>query len=163
MIVRKMLTLSFFILVLFLLVGCGPIILPDLSTNFVGGGYLPSAEDPASKANFGFRFDGTVEPARIHGTYHDRSAGVNLRFTGVIEFISGTGDPLPCMAATLNYAPLGPGENGEGTLEMYACDGEVEDITDDDALGINILTGPFESRPMRPSPSWNRLRPVNGS
>ena len=142
----KYLTLILIMLSLFFLAGCGPIIYEDLSTNFVGGGTIPSAADTSKKATFGFRFDGTVDPARIHGTYHDKPAGVSLRFTGVVHFWSGEGEVVPCMAATLNYIPLGIGNGDGGTLDLTACDGGIEgngDTTEDDAIYIKINTGPF--------------------
>ena len=139
----KNLSIILIMLSLFFLAGCGPIIIDDFSTNFVGGGKLTSAGDPSKIATFGFRFDGTVIPARIHGTYHDKSEDVSLRFTGVVDFLSGEGEVVPCMAAYLNYIPLGTGIDDEGTLYLAACDGGYGDITEDDAIHILIETGPF--------------------
>ena len=134
----KYLTLILIILSLLFLAGCA-----DLSTNFVGGGTLPSAADASKKATFGFRFDGTVDPARIHGTYHDKPADVSLRFTGVVSYLFGEGEVVPCMSATLNYIPLGIGNGVGGTLELTACDGGIVGITEDDAIHIIIKSGPF--------------------
>jgi hypothetical protein len=139
--IRKILTLSLVVIGLLFLAGCE---WDDLSTNFVGGGFIPSAEDPARKATFGFRFDGTVEPARIHGTYHDEAANVKLRFTGAIDFVFGEENPVPCMAAVLSYVPIGPEPSEEGQLDLVACDGGIEGVTDDDAISISITSGPFE-------------------
>lgn len=124
-----------------LMAACGPIEFPDLSSNFVGGGTLASAAEEGARANFGFRFDGRVTPAKIHGTYHDPAAGVKLRFNGVISFIDGEGDSYPCMVAALSYVALGR-NGGEGGLELAACDGGIAELTDD-ALFITINSGPF--------------------
>jgi hypothetical protein len=117
---------------IFLISACGPIV--DFSLKFSGGGYIPSAENPDEKAIFGFHYDGTTEPFKIHGTYNDKEAGVHIRFSEVVGVATGTGDQVPCMAAELVYDPVGGTPNGE-RVGVLACD----DVSHDDLTELNPL------------------------
>ena len=148
---RSTLLLSLITLGVIFITACIPPF-PDFSLRYSGGGFMASAVDPGEKANFGFHYDGTTEPPKIHGTYHDKAAGVRIRFTGVVQAYSGDGDPNKCMVAEILYKPLG-NKLIDGMGGVVACDkvneGEIPvggsecESYPCDFLAIIIATGQY--------------------
>jgi hypothetical protein len=116
----KLLLGSLILICLILITSCTP--LPDFSQKFSGGGHIPSAVDPEKKANFGFHYDGTKDPPKLHGTYHDKAADISIRFSEVVTtYENQDGAPSKCMVAEFNFEPLGSNIDG-GLAGILACD-----------------------------------------
>lgn len=118
-------------LVLLFTIGCGE--------SVRGGGWLPSAFDPSTKANFGFHSDTTGDAGErsVHGTYHDQAAGVRLKFTGVVSvgWIGG---------ATYTYESQDKKNPGSGTVFVDVSDGgDGVSETGNDYLNIVVQDGPY--------------------
>ena len=127
---RKILIGSLVTLGLILFTACVPF--PDFSLKFSGGGHIPSAEDPEKKAIFGFHYDGTTEPAKMHGTYHDKAADVHIKISEINDIATGTGDSIPYMAAEIIYEPIGAQLNAD-EVGVLACD----EVSEEELTGLN--------------------------
>lgn len=80
------------------------------------GGWM-QAEDGDGRATFGIHYDGFA----ANGTYHDKDAGVRLKFDSVISSLNaqiGT----KCAYFIAQYESQDQANPGSGTADLVACD-----------------------------------------
>ena len=122
-----------------------------------GTGWFPSSADPATKATFGFVYDGTSET--LSGSYHDRAADVDFKGRGVIKAgppPAGVQSKGGCLMGTPSYESTNKDRPGQGTLLLIVCDlGGNGPSPDDDMIFIDVIDGPYAGYFNSGNPSGN--------
>ena len=104
-----------------------------------GGGWMQSANG-VDRAIFGLHYDGTTGTAK--GTYHDKGAGVRLKFDAASPSFPGFDPNSNCAGFFANYESQDKANPGTGTAFLLACD-NGEPGFEGDTLTINVQSGPY--------------------
>ena len=152
MYIRKLIAIGCAALLMGLTSGC--------AYKVTGGGWIPSADDPLEKANFGFGANG-CEAYKIEDdwvnfkgrfNYHDRTAGVMmLGEPTAVTRCSRIGcrymRTRVCPSGYLlglDYRSTNPKDRGEGTAGVCVYDNGEGVNADPDFLAIYVEGGPYD-------------------